>query len=54
VSSYQIVDLAKARSLVQLLDAYEPSPWPVNLIYPSQRLVPPETACLPGLFDPAA
>jgi len=40
VLSYQIVELVRARSLVKLLEAYEPSPWPVNLIYPSQRLVP--------------
>jgi DNA-binding transcriptional LysR family regulator len=40
VLSYQIVDLVKARELVILLEAYEPAPLPVNLIYPGQRLVP--------------
>jgi DNA-binding transcriptional LysR family regulator len=40
VLSYQIVDQLKARSLVQLLDGYEPEPWPLNLVYPSQRQVP--------------
>jgi DNA-binding transcriptional LysR family regulator len=32
--------LLKARSLVTLLDAYEPSPMPVSIIYPGQRQVP--------------
>jgi DNA-binding transcriptional LysR family regulator len=40
VFSFQIVDLVKAGSLVTLLEAYEPSPAPVNLIYPAQRQVP--------------
>jgi DNA-binding transcriptional LysR family regulator len=40
VFSFQIVDLVKAGALVKLLEAYEPSPVPVNLIYPGQRLVP--------------
>jgi DNA-binding transcriptional LysR family regulator len=35
-----IEDLLKSRSLVTLLDAYVPSPIPVNVIYPSQRQVP--------------
>jgi DNA-binding transcriptional LysR family regulator len=38
--SYQIDDLVKERSLVTLLEAYEPAPMPVALIYPSQRQVP--------------
>ena len=38
--SYQVDDLVKARSLVTLLEAYEPAPMPVTLIYPSQRQVP--------------
>ena len=40
VFSFQITDLVKAGSLVKLLEAYEPSPSPVNLIYPGQRQVP--------------
>src|SRR5262249_31373065 len=40
VLSYLIEDLLKSRSLVTLLDAYEPSPRPVSIIYPGQRLVP--------------
>ena len=40
VLSYQIDDLVKSRSLVTLLEAYEPSPMPASLIYPSQRQVP--------------
>ena len=40
VLSYQVTEQLKARSLVQLLGGYEAAPWPVNLIYPSQRQVP--------------
>jgi DNA-binding transcriptional LysR family regulator len=40
VFSYQMVDLPKARDLVKLLEAHEPPPVPVHLIYPSQRHVP--------------
>jgi DNA-binding transcriptional LysR family regulator len=40
VLSYLIDDLVKSRSLVKLLEAYEPPPIPVSLIYPSQRQVP--------------
>jgi DNA-binding transcriptional LysR family regulator len=40
VLSYQIVDQLKAKSLVPLLDGYEPARWPVSLIFPSQRQVP--------------
>jgi DNA-binding transcriptional LysR family regulator len=40
VLSYLIEDLLKSRSLVTLLDAYEPSPTPVSVVYPSQRQVP--------------
>jgi DNA-binding transcriptional LysR family regulator len=32
--SYRVDDLAKSRSLVRLLEAYEPPPGPVSLIYP--------------------
>jgi DNA-binding transcriptional LysR family regulator len=40
VLSYLIDDLVKSRSLVMLLEPYEPQPTPVNVIYPSQRQVP--------------
>ena len=40
VLSYLIEDLLKSRSLVTLLDAYEPSPMPVSIVYPGQRPVP--------------
>ncbi|WP_426435775.1 LysR family transcriptional regulator [Bradyrhizobium genosp. P] len=40
VLSYLIDDLVKSRSLVKLLEAYEPPPIPISLIYPSQRQVP--------------
>ena len=40
VFSYYMVDLPKARELVNLLEAYEPPPVPVHLIYPGQRHVP--------------
>lgn len=40
VFSYYMVDLPKARELVTVLEAYEPPPVPVHLIYPGQRHVP--------------
>ena len=40
VLSYLVDDLLRSRSLVTLLEAYEPSPMPVSVIYPSQRQVP--------------
>jgi DNA-binding transcriptional LysR family regulator len=40
VFSYHLVDLPRARDLVKLLEAYEPPPVPVHLVYPSQRQVP--------------
>jgi DNA-binding transcriptional LysR family regulator len=40
VLSYLVDDLVKSRSLVKLLEAYEPPPIPVSVIYPSQRQVP--------------
>jgi DNA-binding transcriptional LysR family regulator len=38
--SYLIEDLLSSRSLVTVLDGYEPSPMPVSIIYPGQRPVP--------------
>jgi len=40
VLSYLVEDLLRSRSLVTLLEAYEPSPMPVSVVYPSQRQVP--------------
>ena len=40
ILSCHITDLLKARRLVGLLEAYEPPPMPVSLIYPSQRQEP--------------
>ena len=40
VLSYLVEDLLKSRSLVALLEAYEPAPMPVSVVYPSQRQVP--------------
>jgi len=40
ILSCHIVDLIKSRALVGLLEAYEPPPMPVSLIYPSQRQEP--------------
>lgn len=37
---YHADDLVKARSLVTLLEEYEPSPSPVNVLYPGQGKVP--------------
>jgi DNA-binding transcriptional LysR family regulator len=38
--SYQVDDRVEAGALVTLLEAYEPAPMPVNLIYPNQGQVP--------------
>lgn len=38
--SYQVDKLVESGALVTLLEAYEPAPMPVNLLYPSQRQVP--------------
>jgi DNA-binding transcriptional LysR family regulator len=40
VLSYLIDDLVKSRAVVRLLEAYEPPPIPVSVVYPSQRQVP--------------
>ncbi|HXS05572.1 MAG TPA: LysR family transcriptional regulator [Rhizomicrobium sp.] len=40
ILSCHIADLLKSRALVGLLEAYEPPPIPVSLIYPSQRQEP--------------
>jgi DNA-binding transcriptional LysR family regulator len=40
VLSYLIDHLVESRSLVKLLEPYEPSPMPVSLVYPSQRQIP--------------
>lgn len=40
VLSYLVEDLLKTRSLVALLEAYEPAPLPVSVVYPGQRQVP--------------
>jgi DNA-binding transcriptional LysR family regulator len=40
VLSDQVDDLLKQGTLVRLLQAFEPPPWPASLIYPSQRIVP--------------
>lgn len=40
VLSHLIDDHVKARSLVKLLEEYEPPPLPVNLVYPTDRQAP--------------
>ncbi len=40
VLSYLVAKPLRSRSLVTLLEAYEPSPMPVSVMYPSQRQVP--------------
>jgi DNA-binding transcriptional LysR family regulator len=40
VLSDQVDHLLKAGTLVRLLQAFEPAPMPVSLVYPSQRQVP--------------
>ncbi|RDK11921.1 LysR family transcriptional regulator [Cupriavidus lacunae] len=40
VASYQIDDLVKSRTLVKLLDGFEPPPLPVNIMYVGQGQIP--------------
>jgi DNA-binding transcriptional LysR family regulator len=40
VLSYLIEDTLKSRSLVTLLEAYQPPPIAVSVVYPSERQVP--------------
>jgi len=41
VLSYQVAELVRARRLTVLLEAFEPEPLPVQLVYPGHRLVAP-------------
>jgi DNA-binding transcriptional LysR family regulator len=40
VLSYQIDDALRARALEIVLQGFEPTPWPVSLVYPSQGRLP--------------
>jgi DNA-binding transcriptional LysR family regulator len=40
VLSYQIAEAMGAGTLVVALQAFEPAPWPVNLVYTGQRVLP--------------
>ena len=40
VLSYQIAEEIRGNQLVLALRDFEPMPWPVSLVYPSQRLLP--------------
>jgi DNA-binding transcriptional LysR family regulator len=40
VFSYHVTDALAAKTLVSVLDAFEPTPRPVNLVYQSGRLLP--------------
>jgi DNA-binding transcriptional LysR family regulator len=40
VLSYQITDAVAAGTLVEVLNEYEPAPWPVSLIHGGQGLLP--------------
>lgn len=40
VMSYKMEDARRAGQLEILLEAFEPAPWPVNILYTSRRLVP--------------
>ncbi len=43
VLSYQTVEAFASGALATVLDAYEPEPWPVHLIYPARTLLPRKT-----------
>ena len=56
VPSYQLTDHVKSRSLVTLLEDFEPPPTPVHAIYPAQRQVPQKLRaflefCVPRLRE---
>lgn len=40
VMSYKMEEARRAGKLEILLEHFEPTPWPVNILYPSRRLVP--------------
>lgn len=40
VLSYQIADAVASGRLATALEAFEPAPWPVSLVYAGQRLIP--------------
>ena len=40
VLSYQIADLVRTGAMKVILETFEPEPWPVNLVYGAQGLVP--------------
>ena len=40
VLSYQIADAVRSGALAVTLQEFEPTPWPVNLVYAGQRLLP--------------
>jgi DNA-binding transcriptional LysR family regulator len=40
VLSYQIADALQAGALMSVLENFEPSPWPVSLVYPAQGVLP--------------
>jgi DNA-binding transcriptional LysR family regulator len=59
VLSYQIAELVRARRLTVLLEAFEPEPLPVQLVYQGHRLVAPSVrafldAAVAGLTRRAA
>jgi DNA-binding transcriptional LysR family regulator len=59
VLSYQVAELVRARRLTVLLEAFEPEPLPVQLVYPGHRLVAPSVrafldAAVAGLTRRAA
>jgi DNA-binding transcriptional LysR family regulator len=43
VLSYQVADALREGSLMTILDAFEPAPFPVNLVYAGQGLLPLKT-----------
>jgi DNA-binding transcriptional LysR family regulator len=40
VMSYKMEEARRSRQLEIILEEYEPTPWPVNIIYTARRLVP--------------
>ncbi len=40
VMSYKMQEAMRAGQLEVVLEGFEPTPWPVNILYTSRRLVP--------------
>jgi DNA-binding transcriptional LysR family regulator len=52
VLSYQVADALRSGTLATALRAFEPSPWPVSLVFAERRLVPQKVRALLDFATP--